>query len=154
VLLLISAQLIDFTFLIFHHFNNHLDTFCVNTVINFYCNSYVPHKAIVFYFSSLKIGFCANSYTFVLLISACSKMGCVDNGRMCHGQAVKNGVDKFSFILENENRKRYTDKFSIRRQQDQHPSPHKAYSSHIFLSNPSLQISHIVNFFNSHNKSN
>lgn len=91
---------VDFTFLIFHHFNNPLDTFCVNTVISSYSNSHVPHKAIVFYFTSLKIGFFANSYTFVSLISACSKMACVDNGSMCHGQAVKNGVD---FVLPVEN---------------------------------------------------
>ncbi|KAK2425357.1 pentatricopeptide repeat-containing protein, mitochondrial [Trifolium repens] len=82
------------------HFNNPLDTFCVNTVINSYCNSYVPHQAVVFYFHSLRIRFFPNSYTFVPLIGACSKMGCIDNGRMCHAQAVKNGVD---FVLPVEN---------------------------------------------------
>ncbi|KAK2371472.1 pentatricopeptide repeat-containing protein [Trifolium repens] len=91
---------VDFTFLVFQHFNNPLDTFCVNTVINSYCNSYVPHQAVVFYFHSLRIRFFPNSYTFVPLIGACSKMGCIDNGRMCHAQAVKNGVD---FVLPVEN---------------------------------------------------
>lgn len=77
-----------------------MDTFCVNTVINSYCNSYVPNKAIVFYFQSLKIRFFPNSYTFVPLIGSCSNMGCVDSGRMCHAQAVKNGVD---FVLPVQN---------------------------------------------------
>ncbi|CAL5188179.1 unnamed protein product [Lathyrus oleraceus] len=84
---------VSFTFLVFQHFNNPLDTFCVNTVINSYCNSHVPHEAVGFYFRSLRIGLFPNSYTFVPLIGSCSNMGCVESGGMCHAQAMKNGVD-------------------------------------------------------------
>lgn len=84
---------VSFTFLVFQHFNNPLDTFCVNTVINSYCNSYVPHEALGFYFRSLRIGLFPNSYTFVPLIGSCSNMACVESGGMCHAQAMKNGVD-------------------------------------------------------------
>ncbi|XP_061367757.1 pentatricopeptide repeat-containing protein At3g51320 [Gastrolobium bilobum] len=81
-----------YTLFIFRYVNP-LDTFCVNTVIQAYCNSHVPHEALVFYFRSLTNRFFPNSYTFVPLIGSCSKMGCVDSGRKCHAQALKNGVD-------------------------------------------------------------
>ncbi|XP_057756741.1 pentatricopeptide repeat-containing protein At3g51320-like [Arachis stenosperma] len=84
---------VAYTLLIFHHFNNTLDTFCVNTMIQAYSNSHVPHQALAFLFNSLQSGFFPNSYTFVPLIGSCAKMGCLQSGRKCHSQALKNGVD-------------------------------------------------------------
>lgn len=69
-------------------------------MISSYCNSYVPHEAVSFYFQSLRIGLFPNSYTFVPLIRSCSNMACVESGGMCHAQAVKNGVD---FVLPVQN---------------------------------------------------
>ncbi|KAK7309377.1 hypothetical protein RJT34_06049 [Clitoria ternatea] len=83
---------IAYTLLIFQHIDS-FDTFCVNTVIQAYCNSHVPHQALLFYFTSLKNRFFPNSYTFVPLVGSSSKMGCIDSGRECHAQVVKNGVD-------------------------------------------------------------
>lgn len=83
---------IDYTVLIFLYIDS-LDNFCVNTVLEAYCNSHVPHQGVVFYFQSLRNRFFPNSYTFVPLISSCAKMGCLKSGRKCHGQAFKNGVD-------------------------------------------------------------
>ena len=62
-------------------------------MIQAYCNSHVPREALVFYFRCLGNRFFTNSYTFVPLIGSCAKMGCVESGRKCHGQALKNGVD-------------------------------------------------------------
>ncbi|KAH7566234.1 hypothetical protein JRO89_XS08G0122200 [Xanthoceras sorbifolium] len=36
---------------------------------------------------------CQSRYTFVPLLGSCAKMGCVKSGKLCHGLAVKNGVD-------------------------------------------------------------
>ncbi|XP_027361716.1 pentatricopeptide repeat-containing protein At3g51320 [Abrus precatorius] len=83
---------VAYTLLIFRHLNS-FDTFCVNTVINAYSNSHVPHQALVFYFHSLRNGFFPNSYTFVPLVGSCAKMGCIDYGGECHAQVIKNGVD-------------------------------------------------------------
>ncbi|CAJ1930495.1 unnamed protein product [Sphenostylis stenocarpa] len=83
---------VAYTLLIFRHINSS-DTFCVNTVIQAYCNSDVPHQSVVFYFRSLMCGFFPNSYTFVPLVGSCAKMGCIDYGKECHAQATKNGVD-------------------------------------------------------------
>ncbi|KAK7307465.1 hypothetical protein VNO77_40558 [Canavalia gladiata] len=83
---------VAYTLLIFRHVN-HLDTFCVNTVIHAYSNSHDPHQALLFYFRSLRNGFFPNSYTFVPLVGSCSKIACIDSGRECHAQAIKNGVD-------------------------------------------------------------
>ncbi|XP_011043145.1 PREDICTED: pentatricopeptide repeat-containing protein At3g51320 [Populus euphratica] len=75
-------------------------TFVVNNVVKAYSLSSEPNKALAFYFEMLKSGFCPNSYTFVSLFGCCAKVGCAKLGRKCHGQAVKNGVDR---ILPVEN---------------------------------------------------
>ncbi|MED6146220.1 hypothetical protein PIB30_032597 [Stylosanthes scabra] len=82
-----------YTLFIFRHFNNTIDTFCVNTVIQAYSNSHLPHQSLAFFFLSLHSGFFPNSYTFVPLFGSCAKTGCLQSGRKCHGQALKNGVD-------------------------------------------------------------
>lgn len=48
---------------------------------------------MIFYFESLRNGFSPNSHTFVPILGSCAKTGCVKSGKMCHGQAIKNGVD-------------------------------------------------------------
>ncbi|CAL0331929.1 unnamed protein product [Lupinus luteus] len=80
-----------YTLSVFRYVNS-FDTFCVNTLIQAYSHSHVPHKAILFYFHSLQNHFFPNSYTFVPLIASCSKMGCIQSGKKCHAQAVKKGV--------------------------------------------------------------
>ncbi|KAK8607441.1 hypothetical protein V6N13_053176 [Hibiscus sabdariffa] len=65
----------------------------VNSVIKAYCFSSLPHQAVVFYFHMRTHGcFVPNSYTFVPLLSSCSKTGCSISARKCHGQAIKFGV--------------------------------------------------------------
>lgn len=68
-------------------------TSCVNAVIKAYSNSCVPDKAVIFYFQMLKNGFLPNSYSFVPLLGSCARMGCAERGEMCHGLAIKNGID-------------------------------------------------------------
>ncbi|KAK6137784.1 hypothetical protein DH2020_028472 [Rehmannia glutinosa] len=70
------------------------DAFCVNTVIKSYsCRNY-HGKAVVFYVEMLRDGnFCPNGFTFPPLISACSKLGVLSLGQICHGHALKFGVD-------------------------------------------------------------
>lgn len=82
----------DYTVLVFKCINNP-GTFCVNAVVKAYSNSCVPDQAVVFYFQMIKNGFMPNSYTFVSLFGSCAKTGCVERGGMCHGLALKNGVD-------------------------------------------------------------
>ncbi|CAA0821253.1 Pentatricopeptide repeat-containing protein [Striga hermonthica] len=70
------------------------DSFCVNTVVKSYsfCKNY--EKAVVFYVQMLRDGwFRPNCFTFPPLISACSKLGSLSLGQMCHGHALKFGVD-------------------------------------------------------------
>lgn len=68
-------------------------TFRVNSVIRAYCFSSLHHQAVVFYFKMRDNGwFVPNSYTFVPLLSSCSKLGCSKSARKCHGQAIKFGV--------------------------------------------------------------
>ncbi|GER28273.1 pentatricopeptide repeat-containing family protein [Striga asiatica] len=70
------------------------DSFCVNTVVKSYscCKNY--EKAVVFYVEMLRDGrFRPNCFTFPPLISACSKLGSLGLGQMCHGHALKFGVD-------------------------------------------------------------
>ncbi|KAI3420678.1 uncharacterized protein J3R85_012617 [Psidium guajava] len=70
-------------------------TFCVNTVVEAYSVSSVPSDGVRFYFKMLRRGdFVPNSYTYVPLLGCCAKIGCAGTGKKCHGQAVKNGVDK------------------------------------------------------------
>lgn len=70
------------------------DAFCVNTVIKSYSCSNYYKKAVVFYVEMLRGGqFYPNGFTFPPLISACGKLGCLKLGQMCHGHAVKLGVD-------------------------------------------------------------
>ncbi|KAK3224371.1 hypothetical protein Dsin_011396 [Dipteronia sinensis] len=83
---------VDYTVLVFKCIYNP-STFCINTVLKAYSNSCAPDQAIVFYFQMLKNGLVSNSYTFVPLLGSCAKTGCVESGRICHGLAVKNGVD-------------------------------------------------------------
>lgn len=83
---------VDYTTLIFKYIDSP-GTFCINKVIKAYSVSSTPHCAIVFYFELLRNGFSPNSYTFPPLIGSCAKMGCVESGRKCHGQAIKNGVN-------------------------------------------------------------
>ncbi|KAG6775670.1 hypothetical protein POTOM_019159 [Populus tomentosa] len=90
---------IDYTIFIFK-FIASPGTFVVNNVVKAYSLSSEPNKALVFYFEMLKSGFCPNSYTFVSLFGCCAKVGCAKLGKKCHGQAVKNGVDR---ILPVEN---------------------------------------------------
>nr|AYM00941.1 pentatricopeptide repeat protein [Salvia miltiorrhiza] len=95
-LLKLSSTLINdfcYTLLIFKRVESP-DAFCVNTVIKKYsCSSYHA-EAVVFYVEMLRGGvFYPNSFTFPPLISACAKLGCLSSGRMCHGHAVKLGVD-------------------------------------------------------------
>ncbi|GMI86341.1 hypothetical protein like AT3G51320 [Hibiscus trionum] len=68
-------------------------TFRVNSVIKAYCFSPLPHQAVVFYFQMRTHGcFAPNSFTFVPLLSSCSKTGCSKSARKCHGQTIKFGV--------------------------------------------------------------
>ncbi|KAL5557503.1 hypothetical protein UlMin_039739 [Ulmus minor] len=83
---------LDYSILIFG-FIDSPGTYCVNTVIKAYSASSVPNKAVGFYFELLNDGFSPNSHSFVPIVSACAKMGCVDSGLKCHGQVVKNGVE-------------------------------------------------------------
>ncbi|KAK4380895.1 Pentatricopeptide repeat-containing protein [Sesamum angolense] len=51
-------------------------------------------EAVDFYVDMLRGGnFSPNSFTFPPLISACTKLGCSSLGQMCHGQALRFGVD-------------------------------------------------------------
>ncbi|XP_010251444.1 PREDICTED: pentatricopeptide repeat-containing protein At3g51320 [Nelumbo nucifera] len=84
----------DYTVLVFRHIDSP-DTFCFNTVIKAYSCSSIPHQAIGFYFLNLRDGLLPNSYTFVYLLRCCAKVvHCSGVGEKCHGQVVKNGVDK------------------------------------------------------------
>ncbi|KAG8390727.1 hypothetical protein BUALT_Bualt01G0113500 [Buddleja alternifolia] len=70
------------------------DAFCVNTVIKNYSCSNSHKEAVVFYVDMLKdSNFYPNSFTFPPLISACAKLSCLRLGELCHGHAVKFGVD-------------------------------------------------------------
>ncbi|KAK8653103.1 hypothetical protein V6N13_127118 [Hibiscus sabdariffa] len=83
---------IDYTVSIFRCIGDP-GTFRVNSVIKAYCFSSLPHQAVVFYFQMRTHGcFVPNSYTFVPLLSSCSKTGCSISARKCHGQAIKLGV--------------------------------------------------------------
>ncbi|XP_044470212.1 pentatricopeptide repeat-containing protein At3g51320 isoform X2 [Mangifera indica] len=90
---------IDYTIWVFKCIDNP-DTFCVNAVIKAYSNSIFPDQAVSFYFNMIKNGFLPNSYSFVPLLGSCSKIDCIEGGKMCHGLAVKNGVD---FVLQVRN---------------------------------------------------
>ncbi|XP_057957430.1 pentatricopeptide repeat-containing protein At3g51320 [Malania oleifera] len=68
-------------------------TYCINTLIKAYSVSDVPHEAVSSYFEMLRNGFFPNSFTYPPLISSCAKDGRLENGKKCHGQAIKNGVD-------------------------------------------------------------
>ncbi|KAL3650104.1 hypothetical protein CASFOL_006507 [Castilleja foliolosa] len=71
------------------------DAFCVNAVIKSYSCSNHHRKAVIFYVEMLRNGnFYPNCFTFPPLISACSKLGILSLGLMCHGQAMKFGVDR------------------------------------------------------------
>lgn len=83
---------VDYTISIFRYID-YPGTFCINTVIKAYSVSSTPQYAVVFYFELLRRGFSPNSHTFPPLIGSCAKMGCVESGRKCHGQAIKNGVN-------------------------------------------------------------
>ncbi|KAL2249177.1 pentatricopeptide repeat-containing protein At3g51320 [Sesamum indicum] len=95
-LLKLSLKLVDdlgYTFLIFKCIS-FPDAFCVNTVVKSYSCSGYQRKAVDFYVDMLRGGnFSPNSFTFPPLISACSKLGCLSLGQMCHGQALRFGVD-------------------------------------------------------------
>ncbi|KAI5684006.1 hypothetical protein M9H77_05234 [Catharanthus roseus] len=93
-ILTISSDLcaLDYTVLIFRCIQ-FPSTFCVNTVIKACSCGSVPQMAMVLYTEMLKDGFFPNSFSFPPLLSACSRMGSLNLGRQCHGQAVKNGVD-------------------------------------------------------------
>ncbi|KAE8655947.1 hypothetical protein F3Y22_tig00117012pilonHSYRG00037 [Hibiscus syriacus] len=83
---------IDYTVSIFRCIGDP-GTFRVNSVIKAYCFSSLPHQAVIFYFQMRTHGcFVPNSYTFVPLLSSCSKMDCSKSARKCHGQAIKFGV--------------------------------------------------------------
>ncbi|PIN21632.1 hypothetical protein CDL12_05668 [Handroanthus impetiginosus] len=70
------------------------DAFCVNTVIKNYSWSNYHKKAVVFYVEMLReSNFSPNGFTFPPLISACAKLGWSSLGHMCHGHALKFGVD-------------------------------------------------------------
>ncbi|KAJ4842432.1 hypothetical protein Tsubulata_027299 [Turnera subulata] len=84
---------IDCSILVLRFVEDGKKTFSVNNVIRAYSSSPVPEQAVVFYFEMAKNGFFPNSYTFVWLMGSCARNGCVESGKMCHGQAVKNGVD-------------------------------------------------------------
>ncbi|KAH7519893.1 hypothetical protein FEM48_Zijuj08G0085700 [Ziziphus jujuba var. spinosa] len=83
---------VDYTISIFRYID-YPGTFCINTVIKAYSVSSTPQYAVVFYFELLRRGLSPNSHTFPPLIGSCAKMGCVESGRKCHGQAIKNGVN-------------------------------------------------------------
>ncbi|CAM8953774.1 unnamed protein product [Rhodiola kirilowii] len=91
----------DYTLLIFEQidFPGFPDTVCVNTAIKAYAGSHSPDRAVVLYFRMLGCGFWPNSYTFTPLISCCSKAVSFELGAMCHGQAVKNGVDSVAPVI-------------------------------------------------------
>ncbi|KAL0340836.1 UNVERIFIED_CONTAM: Pentatricopeptide repeat-containing protein [Sesamum radiatum] len=95
-LLKLSLKLVDdlgYTFLIFKCIN-FPDAFCVNTVVKSYSCSGYHREAVDFYVDMLRGGnFSPNSFTFPPLISACTKLGCSSLGQMCHGQALRFGVD-------------------------------------------------------------
>ncbi|KAL0358762.1 UNVERIFIED_CONTAM: Pentatricopeptide repeat-containing protein [Sesamum angustifolium] len=95
-LLKLSLKLVDdlgYTFLIFKCIN-FPDAFCVNTVVKSYSCSGYHREAVDFYVDILRGGnFSPNSFTFPPLISACTKLGCSSLGQMCHGQALRFGVD-------------------------------------------------------------
>lgn len=95
-LLKLSSNLINdlrCTLLIFKRLDSP-DAFCVNTVIKKYSYSNHHSEAVLFYVELLRGGgFHPNGFTFPPLISACAKLGCLSLGRMCHGHAVKLGVD-------------------------------------------------------------
>ncbi|XP_021908143.1 pentatricopeptide repeat-containing protein At3g51320 isoform X2 [Carica papaya] len=82
---------IDYTISIFQSVDK---LYCVNTIIKAYSISSVPQQGLVFYFEMLRNGFIPDSYTFVSLFGSCVKMGCIESGKKCHGQAIKNGVDQ------------------------------------------------------------
>ncbi|KAK8716828.1 hypothetical protein V6N13_044125 [Hibiscus sabdariffa] len=68
-------------------------TFLVNSVIKACCFSSFPHQVVILYFQMRTHGcFVPNSYTFVPLLSSCSKTGSSKSARKCHGQAIKFGV--------------------------------------------------------------
>ncbi|KAJ6398296.1 hypothetical protein OIU77_019153 [Salix suchowensis] len=90
---------IDYTIFIFK-FIASPGTVVINNVVKAYSLSSEPNKALVFFFEMLRNGFCPNSYTFVSLFGCCAKVGCAKLGKKCHGQALKNGVDR---ILPVEN---------------------------------------------------
>lgn len=90
--LFLDLGYVDYALLIFRYINSP-DTFCVNAAIKGYGCSSVPRQAVVLYFEMLSNGFCPNGFTFSSLISSCGKMGCLELGQKCHGQAFKNGVD-------------------------------------------------------------
>ncbi|KAJ6682258.1 hypothetical protein OIU74_020491 [Salix koriyanagi] len=90
---------IDYTIFIFK-FIASPGTVVINNVVKAYSLSSEPNKALVFFYEMLKNGFCPNSYTFVSLFGCCAKVGCAKLGKKCHGQALKNGVDR---ILPVEN---------------------------------------------------
>ncbi|GMI68218.1 hypothetical protein like AT3G51320 [Hibiscus trionum] len=83
---------IDYTVSIFRCIEDP-GTFRVNSVIKAYCFSSLSHQVVVLYFQMRTHGcFVPNSYTFVPLLSSCSKTGCSKSARKCHGQAIKFGV--------------------------------------------------------------
>ncbi|GAB4847579.1 hypothetical protein Ancab_026641 [Ancistrocladus abbreviatus] len=93
-LLNLSAEFEDlhYTLLVFQSIN-FPDTVCVNTVIKAYSTSSVPQQGVIFYFEMLNSGFYPNSFTFPPLLSCCAKKGWSMSGGICHGHAIKSGVD-------------------------------------------------------------
>ncbi|KAL3525236.1 hypothetical protein ACH5RR_013608 [Cinchona calisaya] len=83
---------LDYTFLVFKCID-FPTTFVVNTLIKACSSNSLPEKAVIFYFEMVKDGFFPNSFSFPPLFSGCAKMGCLNLGQKCHGQAVKMGVD-------------------------------------------------------------
>ncbi|EXC35313.1 hypothetical protein L484_026636 [Morus notabilis] len=83
---------VDYTILIFRYID-FPGAFCVNTVLRAYSVGFDSNQALIFYFESLRNGFSPNSYTFVTVLGCCAKLGSLESGEMCRGQAIKNGVD-------------------------------------------------------------
>lgn len=83
---------VDYTILIFRYID-FPGAFCVNTVLRAYSVGFDSYQTLIFYFESLRNGFSPNSYTFVTVLGCCAKLGCLESGEVCHGQAIKNGVD-------------------------------------------------------------
>ncbi|KAL3652077.1 hypothetical protein CASFOL_001758 [Castilleja foliolosa] len=89
----LSSSLICYSCYTFSIFNNidFPDAFCVNAVIK----RAIP-AAIIMEKQSVLLrdgNFHPNGFTFPPLISACSKLGRLSLGQMCHGHATKFGVD-------------------------------------------------------------